>query len=96
MFRWSTPVRRNSPSSRGSGRQSRIALKAEGKLDNVTMTAYYEMDWLSSGTTSNNNQSNSYTVRQRQIWHEPPSQPDRNRERRPDVVSGGGDLEGPG
>ena len=32
------------------------------------MTAYYEMDWLSSGTTSNNNQSNSYTVRQRQIW----------------------------
>jgi hypothetical protein len=32
------------------------------------MTGYYEMDWLSSGTTSNNNQSNSYTMRQRQIW----------------------------
>jgi Skp family chaperone for outer membrane proteins len=52
----------------GSGRQSRLALKAVGKLDNVTLTGYYEMDWLSAGVTSNNNQSNSYTVRQRQIW----------------------------
>ncbi|MDR3751397.1 MAG: hypothetical protein P4K94_07915 [Terracidiphilus sp.] len=52
----------------GSGRQSRLALKAVGKLDNVTLTGYYEADWLSSGTTSNNNQSNSYTMRQRQLW----------------------------
>lgn len=52
----------------GSGRQSRIALKAIGKLDNVTLTGYYEMDWLGAGVTSNNNQSNSYLVRQRQIW----------------------------
>ena len=52
----------------GSGRQSRLALKAIGKLDNVTFTGYYEADWLSSGTTSNNNQSNSYTMRQRQLW----------------------------
>ncbi|HTW44941.1 MAG TPA: hypothetical protein VMD58_05300 [Acidobacteriaceae bacterium] len=52
----------------GSGRQSRIALKATGKLDNVAMTGYYEMDWLGTGPTSNNNQSNSYTVRQRQLW----------------------------
>jgi hypothetical protein len=52
----------------GSGRQSRLAIKADGTLANVAMTAYYEMDWLSSGTTSNNNQSNSYTLRQRQIW----------------------------
>jgi hypothetical protein len=52
----------------GSGRQSRIALKAIGKLDNMTMTGYYEADWLSSGTTSNNNQSNSYTMRQRELW----------------------------
>lgn len=52
----------------GSGRQSRIALKAVGKLDRMTLTGYYEMDWLSSGVTSNNNQSNSYTVRQRQLW----------------------------
>ncbi|MGC1462449.1 MAG: hypothetical protein WA802_09625 [Terracidiphilus sp.] len=51
-----------------SGRQSRVALKAVGKLSNMTMTGYYEADWLSSGTTSNNNQSNSYTMRQRQLW----------------------------
>ncbi len=52
----------------GSGRQSRLALKATGKIDSMTMTGYYEMDWLSAGATSNNNQSNSYTVRQRQLW----------------------------
>jgi hypothetical protein len=50
------------------GRQSRIALRAIGKLDNVEMTGYYEMDWLGAGVTSNNNQSNSYVVRQRQLW----------------------------
>jgi len=52
----------------GSGRQSRLALKAVGKLDKVTLTGYYELDWLSAGVTSNNNQSNSYTMRQRQLW----------------------------
>jgi hypothetical protein len=52
----------------GSGRQSRIALRGIGKLNNVEMTAYYEMDWLGTGTTSNANQSNSYVVRQRQLW----------------------------
>jgi Skp family chaperone for outer membrane proteins len=52
----------------GSGRQSRIAIKAVGKLDSMILSGYYEMDWLSSGTSSNNNQSNSYTVRQRQLW----------------------------
>jgi len=52
----------------GSGRQSRIALKAIGKLDNMTMTGYYEADWLAAGATSNNNQSNSYVMRQRQLW----------------------------
>jgi hypothetical protein len=52
----------------GSGRQSRIALKAIGKLPGMTLTGYYEMDWLSAGVTSNNNQSNSYTLRERQLW----------------------------
>jgi hypothetical protein len=52
----------------GSGRQTRLALKGIGKLDQVEMTAYYEMDWLGTGITSNNNQSNSYVVRQRQLW----------------------------
>ena len=52
----------------GSGRQSRLAIKATGKLDNMTLTGYYELDWLGAGITSNNNQSNSYVMRQRQLW----------------------------
>jgi hypothetical protein len=52
----------------GTGRQSRLALKAQGKLSNMVMTGYYEMDWLGTGITSNNNQSNSYVLRQRQLW----------------------------
>lgn len=52
----------------GSGRQSRISMLVEGKLKDVKMTGYYEADFLSAGLTSNNNQSNSYTLRQRQVW----------------------------
>ncbi len=52
----------------GSGRQSRLAIKAIGKTEKFTLTGYYELDWLSAGVTSNNNQSNSYTMRQRQLW----------------------------
>ncbi len=54
----------------GSGRQSRLAIKAVGKLPSMTLTGYYEMDWLGTGITSNNNQSNSYVLRQRQLWVE--------------------------
>ncbi len=52
----------------GTGRQSRLAIKATGQVAHMTMTGYYEMDWLGTGITSNNNQSNSYVVRQRQLW----------------------------
>ncbi len=51
-----------------TGRQSRISLLAEGKLKDAKLTGYYETDWLSAGITSNNNESNSYALRQRQIW----------------------------
>lgn len=51
-----------------SGRQSRISLLAEGKLPYGTLRGYYEADFLSAGTTSNDNQSNSYTLRDRQLW----------------------------
>jgi hypothetical protein len=51
-----------------SGRQSRISLLAEGKNNDWTYRGYYEADFLSSGVTSNDNQSNSYTLRQRQAW----------------------------
>ncbi len=52
----------------GSGRQSRVSMLVEGRLKSVKLTGYFETDWLSAGVTSNNNQSNSYTNRQRQIW----------------------------
>jgi len=51
-----------------SGRQSRISLLAEGKTRSSILRGYYEADFLSAGTTSNDNQSNSYTLRQRQVW----------------------------
>jgi hypothetical protein len=52
----------------GSARQSRISLLAEGKTKWGTLRGYYEADWLGTGITSNNNQSNSYVLRQRVIW----------------------------
>jgi hypothetical protein len=52
----------------GSGRQSRVGMLAEGKLSMAKLTGYVEADFLSAGITSNNNQSNSYTLRQRQVW----------------------------
>ena len=52
----------------GSGRQSRISMLAEGRLSDVKLSGYYEADFLSAGVTSNNNQSNSYTLRQRQVF----------------------------
>lgn len=52
----------------GSGRQSRISMLAEGKLNNMKIGGYVEADFLSAGVTSNNNESNSYTLRQRQAW----------------------------
>ncbi len=63
----------NNPLSRttefnASGRQSRLTFLAEGKLENLSLTGYYELDWLGACATSNNRQSNSYCMRQRQIW----------------------------
>jgi len=52
----------------GSGRQSRATLLAEGKIGNIHQTSYYEVDFMSAGVTSNNNQTNGYTLRQRQVW----------------------------
>jgi hypothetical protein len=51
-----------------SGRQSRLSTLIEGKLSSAKLTGYYESDFLSAGITSNNNQSNSYTLRVRQAW----------------------------
>jgi len=52
----------------GSARQSRVTLMAEGKTSWGALRGYYEADWLGTGISSNNNQSNSYVLRQRVIW----------------------------
>jgi len=52
----------------GSARQSRVSMMVEGKPSWGTLRGYYEADWLGTGITSNNNQSNSYVLRQRVIW----------------------------
>jgi hypothetical protein len=52
----------------GSGRQSRVSMLVEGRLKSAKLSGYVEADFLSAGVTSNNNQSNSYTLRQRQAW----------------------------
>ncbi|HTV66198.1 MAG TPA: hypothetical protein VMD98_11370 [Bryocella sp.] len=52
----------------GSGRQSRLSMLAQGKLDTMTMTGYVETDFLGAGVTSNNNESDSYVMRFRQFW----------------------------
>jgi hypothetical protein len=52
----------------GSGRQSRISMLAEGKLASTKLSGYLEADFLSAPVTANNNESNSYSLRQRQVW----------------------------
>jgi hypothetical protein len=52
----------------GSGRQSRVSMLAEGRLKSAKVSGYVESDFLSAAVTSNNNQSNSYSMRQRQAW----------------------------
>ncbi len=51
-----------------TARQSRVSLLAESKVGSAKLSGYYEADWLGTGVTSNNRQSNSYVLRQRTIW----------------------------
>ncbi len=54
---------------RGTARQSRISLLAEANPnDYTTLSAYYETDFNSAGVTSNSVESNSYTLRTRQLY----------------------------
>ncbi len=57
------------PEFRGSARQSRLALLIEGTpSDYEKVAGYFATDFLSSGTTSNSNESNSYTLRLREAY----------------------------
>jgi Tfp pilus assembly protein PilN len=59
----------NIPEYRESSQQSRLSLLTEGQLDDAQkLTGYVETDFLSAGSSSNSNQSNSYTLRLRQFW----------------------------
>jgi outer membrane murein-binding lipoprotein Lpp len=59
------------PEYRETAQQSRFSMMAEGNIDNAQkLTSYLETDFLSAGTSSNSNQSNSYTLRLRQFWGE--------------------------
>ena len=51
-----------------SGRQSRVGALFSGDTGPFKLSGYVEADFLGTGVTSNNNQSNSYVLRQRQIW----------------------------
>lgn len=51
-----------------SGRQSRIGLLATGTTGSMKLTGYWESDFLTVGTTSNSNESNSYALRVRQFF----------------------------
>jgi TolA-binding protein len=51
-----------------TARQSRLSFLASGKVPFGTVSGYFEGDFLSAAVTSNNLQTNSYTLRIRQAW----------------------------
>ena len=54
---------------RESAHQSRVALLAQGSVDQDTkLASYFETDFQSAGASSNSVQSNSYTLRLRQAY----------------------------
>ncbi len=61
---------------------------AEGKTNWGTLRGYYEADFLGTGITSNNNQSNSYVLRQRVIYAQAETNSHLDLCRRPALVSG--------
>ena len=59
----------HTPEFRETARQSRISMLVEGNPDSVTnLAAYFETDFQGAGSSSNSNQSNSYVLRERQIY----------------------------
>jgi hypothetical protein len=51
-----------------SGRQSRLSVLGESTIGSAKLSGYWEADFLGTGVTSNNRQSNSYVFRQRNLW----------------------------
>ncbi|MCU1308461.1 MAG: hypothetical protein JWN45_3156, partial [Acidobacteriaceae bacterium] len=53
---------------RGTARQSRFTLLAEGKINSWKASGYYEADFLGAAPTANELESTSFNLRQRQLW----------------------------
>jgi len=54
---------------RGSARQSRVSLLAQGKINDDTLAAFYvETDFLGAAQTANSNSTNSYNLRIRNVY----------------------------
>ena len=53
---------------RGSARQSRLSLLVSGTSGAMKMSGYYEFDFLGAAPTANEVESNSFNIRQRQLW----------------------------
>ena len=51
-----------------TARQSRLSMLAESNVGSTKLTGYWEGDFLGTGVTSNNRQSNSYVFRQRILY----------------------------
>ena len=51
-----------------TARQSRLSVLAESNVGSAKLTGYWEGDFLGTGVTSNNRQSNSYVFRQRILY----------------------------
>ncbi|HKF04047.1 MAG TPA: hypothetical protein VKB49_17130 [Candidatus Sulfotelmatobacter sp.] len=51
-----------------TARQSRLSLLGESRLASAKLTGYWEADFLGTGVTSNNRESNSYVFRQRILY----------------------------
>ena len=51
-----------------TARQSRLSLLGESKIGSVKLAGYWEADWLGTGVTSNNRESNSYVFRNRVLY----------------------------
>ncbi len=57
------------PEFRMTAQQSRFDVLVQAQPNSVTkLSGYLEADFLAAGSSSNNNQSNSYTPRVRQFW----------------------------
>ena len=56
--------------ARGTARQSRLSLLAQGQEDYASLAAYFEADFLGggTGTSANSQESNSYTPRIRHLY----------------------------